>query len=332
MKKTILIPVSIFLLALTIRCGEDDLLSLSTLGLTGDYKITGSSPLSYCRRVINGGNNAKNDNHSQKLELNITNSTITLTNTVYDNGTDSGLAHCKDGDELYQVVQKFNITSLSSAKADKAGAIDNNSISFGDTRFKGGADIIDNFTVHRLTGTAGESTIKCFFGAQKVQTQGLSGPVPESGCVHLSKAQMCGLGTQWTDSQDNITIKINGLECVSHLEQPINYSDGDSLVSTDNITKVAGILVDNNTVRVPYDDGQAKIYLTLAYFTNSQGKKQVAFKEFLTTYGNPFFNDKFANTHGAFYFDTENYETGFHDNITARWGGFDNLSNMWVLK
>ena len=317
MRRLLWIGFVIGTLAMATRCGEDNPRTLSSLGLTGTFYPTDTT--SECRAVRTRG---ANDNLSQKIKVEVTNSLVTVTNTIYDNGTQAigtGVTTgCQTGDEVYQIIQKFNVSSVASASAvGAAKAIDNNSKFAGEESWHD--DItsgFDNFTTHRLTGTVGEVTIQCYEGGQL-----LSGT---RGCTILKQEKICGLQEVWeAQKTDNSSAhKVNGAgQCFNGITTSPSHND--------NVTKMMGIMLDNNTFQVPHSGTTA--YLTLGYFTQSS-KKKIAFRELLgPNYKGGYNSNSEAGkqSHTSFYFNDGNVVAGIQDNITAYWGKFDNLSNMF---
>ena len=281
-------------------CSDGTTTTLSSLGLTGNFRYTDTENGStYCRRLDNVSTAA--DNVSQSYQVAITDSTITITNTVYDNHTTDG-GYCTDATKLFTVTQTFNVVSIGSAGT--ATAIDNNSTVAG-----AGSAASDNYTTRVITGTVGATTVQCFN----------AGGQPNQGCVMLAAENFCGKGT-WDNAS---TTNVNGAyRCYNA------GVAGAGVSHADNVTRHAGIIIDNDSLRVPTEGSTA--YLTLGYYDNGTSTRHISVREFMgpnvkagaettTNYG--------LQTHTAFYFNTGGTA---QDNITAYWGGSDNLSNLLV--
>ena len=287
-------------------CSDGTTTTLSSLGLTGNFRYTDTENGStYCRKLDNASLTGTTDNVSQYYKVSITDNTITITNTVYDNYSAAG-GFCTDATKLYTVSQTFNVVSIGSAST--ATAIDNDSTVAG-----AGSAASDNYTTRVITGTVGATTVTCHSEGGQV--------ADNRGCTVLATEQLCGNGVgQW----DNGTAyNVNGAyRCYNAgtTAAPVSYGD--------HLTKYAGILIDNNTLRVPTEGSTA--YLTLGYYDNGTSTRHISVREFMgpnvnagaettTNYG--------RQTHTAFYFNTGGTA---QDNITAYWGGSDNLSNLLV--
>ena len=91
--------------------------------------------------------------------------------------------------------------------------------------------------------------------------------------------------------------------------------------------KMAGIMIDNDTLRVP-NVGDTK-YLTIGYYDNGTSVRHISFRELLgpnTGKGITDSTDSGIQSHTAFYYSGGTAQ----DNITAFWGASDNLSNLLI--
>lgn len=342
MRRLLWIGFAIGALAMATRCGEDNPTTLSSLGLTGTFNRAcqtldnnsdiGDSLLgsdNYTGDITGNVPAAQRDNLSIDSSIVITNSTITVTSTFYDNGTRTTgtAAGCQTDDELFQSVQVFNVSSVGSA--GEATGFDNDSL-VADSGSGAGAEVSDNFTTHLISGTVGDITVTCYHRL---------GDEPRNGCNVLGSIDVCGMSiSDWPT--DNTSRNVNGAYgCYKQI------SDEPYAATAPSTTLVLGlgyryqtqaqhlqVITDNGTGRVP-TKGEAR-HLTLGYFGTTT--KTIAINELLGPTNNT--QSPATATAGGLMSHSSHYivdaaESSIataSDNISGYWGGYDNKSNLYV--